>query len=178
MAYTTPPTFVASDVLPAADLNILSDDIIYLKGITDGVTFSGTKVNRGSNQSISNATATDISFTAEIFDFGGWWSSGTTVTVPAGAIPAGYTTIVLEVVGKAFYTSNATGYRRLAVLKNGASFAQTTAGSNATDSTDVNLTDFVEVEAGDDITMQVTQTSGGALNVTANLIVVRFAPGA
>lgn len=39
MAYVTPPTFVDGNVLSAAQLNILSDDIEYLHGVTDTPNF-------------------------------------------------------------------------------------------------------------------------------------------
>src|SRR5690349_21481646 len=109
MAYTTPPTFVADDPLAAADLNILGDDIAYLKAIADGVGFSGTRVTRAASTSISNNTDSAITFTAEPTDVGGWFSSGTNVVVPAGAIPAGYTTIAVDVIGQTSWTANGTG---------------------------------------------------------------------
>ncbi len=36
MAWTTPPTFVNGAVLSAAQMNILSDDIEYLRGFVSG----------------------------------------------------------------------------------------------------------------------------------------------
>ena len=36
MAWATPPTFTSGDILTASNLNILSDDIEYLKGYTNG----------------------------------------------------------------------------------------------------------------------------------------------
>lgn len=174
---TTPPTFASGDVLLASDLNLLGTGISEAQAILSGLGASGFRINRGSNQSIPDTTNTAISFTSEIYDFGGWWSSGTTATVPAGAIPAGYTTIVAELVARAFFASNATGYRRIDILVNGSVVARKTVGANATAGTDDETTDFVEVAAGDTITLEVTQTSGGALNVTALLTVMRYTFG-
>lgn len=36
MAWVTPPSFAANDTSDAAELNILSDDLVYLKGVADG----------------------------------------------------------------------------------------------------------------------------------------------
>lgn len=36
MAWSTPPTFADGDVLSATDLNVLADDLEYLKGVLDG----------------------------------------------------------------------------------------------------------------------------------------------
>ena len=38
---TTPPTFVALDVLEADQLNQLGDGIVELQAVAEGVTFSG-----------------------------------------------------------------------------------------------------------------------------------------
>jgi hypothetical protein len=42
----------------------------------------------------------DITFTAETFDHS-WWSAETDVVVPAGAIPAGFTTVAVTVTVRA-----------------------------------------------------------------------------
>ncbi len=173
MAWTTPPTFVPADPLAAADLNALGADLTYLKGVTDGLSASGFRINRGSNQSIPDSTATAISFTSEIFDFGGWWSSGTTATVPAGAIPSGATTVLVEGIARAFFASNATGYRRIDILVNGSVIARKTVGAESTTGTDDETSDYFELAAGDTITMEVTHTAGSSINVTALLTVVR-----
>ena len=178
MAYTTPPTFVASDVLEADQLNILSDDISYLKGITDGVTYSAVQVTRAANTSISDSTWTPVTWTAEVIDYGGWYTSGTDIVVPAGAVPAGYTSIaVLAIPYNAQFDNNATGIRGARVMLNGSTaLAQTQAGF-ASDDTVVNSSGQIIVEAGDVLTLEVYQSSGGALNAYAmSLTIVRFVP--
>lgn len=177
MAYVTPPTFNSGDVLDADDLNILGDDIEYLKGVADGVGFSGAKASRSSNQSIPDTTYTDVTFTAEVFDFGGWYSSGSTFTVPAGAVPAGFTTIVLDVVAIARFVANGAGSRQLAILKNGSTEDLFGLSALSGDTTSVILPAKFEAAAGDTIKIQVYQSSGDALNLdVAKLTVVRFAP--
>lgn len=180
MAFTTPPTFGSGNTLTAAQLNILGDDLLYLKGITDGVTFSGVQLNHSSSvQVIADTTATLVSFQNESFDYGSWWSSGTDITVPAGAIPAGYTSIILMVVCRARWETNGTGNRRIRPLLNGSLFGSTTQGGISGDPTEQAVTEFIEAEAGDVITLEVYQSSGGALDLeVGNISVVRYAPAA
>jgi hypothetical protein len=179
MPYNAPPTFVDGDPLPAADLNVLGDDIEYLYGVSQGVTASGVQVSRSSNQAVSSGSHAYVSFEAEAFDFGGWWSSGTTITVPAGAIPAGFTTILLQVAVNAKFASNGTGIRRIEVHKNGASFGSWQVSAISGDQTDLILPEWTTVAAGDTIKLDVYQTSGSSLNLTeARMTVMRVAPAA
>lgn len=177
MAYTTPPTFVSGDPLAAADLNILGDDIVYLKGITDGVSFSGTRVTRAASTSISNSTDSAITFSAEAYDYGSWWSSGTNVVVPAGAIPSGFTTIAVQVIGQTVWTANGTGRRYVYVALNGTNIAGVSFTGDSGEDMFEAVTGFAICSAGDILTLHVKQTSGGALACyNSQLIAVRFAP--
>lgn len=179
MPYTTPPTFVSGTALPAADLNILGDDIVYLKGIADGVGLSGFSIRRAATQSISTSTDTDISFDTELQDFGGWWSSGTTATTPAGAIPSGYTTIGVLYLAQVKWATNATGKRKMTVLLDGASVDNWKVSALDDDNTSIYLSGFTTCAAASTWKLQVWQNSGGALNVSeARLTVLRWAPAA
>lgn len=177
MAWTPQKTW-GSEILTSSDLNVyLRDDMEFLKGRSDGLVFSGTRVSRAATQSIPTATDTAISFDTEVYDHGGWWSSGTTVTVPAGAIPAGFTTVAIHVIGRLRYVANGTGYRKIKLLRNGAQIIGNSASGDATETTEVSASDYTVCAAGDAITMQALQSSGGALNVDiATLVVVRFMP--
>lgn len=176
MAYTTPPTFVASDPLAAADLNILSDDIIYLKGQTDGFTLSGFSIRRAATQSISNSTDTDISFDTELQDFGGWWSSGTTATTPSAAIPSGASEIGALVFAMVKFATDGDGKRKVTVLKNGSAVDLWKVQALDDDNTTVIFPpQFTTTEAADTWKLQVWQNSGGALNVSeARLCILRY----
>ena len=158
----TPQTFVASDVLAADELNILGDDIEYLKGVTDGVSFSGVQVRRAASQSIANNTDVEVSFDTQNFDIGSWWASGTDVIVPAGAIPSGFTVIGCTATASVKFAANGTGTRRAQIHKNGTQFASWTVSAIAGETTDIMLPDAVTIEASDVITLVVKQTSGGA----------------
>lgn len=172
MPYTSPPTFVASDPLAADELNILSEDIEYLYGISQGLTFSGCTLRRAASQSIANNTDVDISFDTETYDYGGWYTSGTTVTVPAGAIPAGYTSIAVDIYAAIKYATDGTGKRRVQIEVNGSSVKSWTIGALSSDVTDVQVSGTFVVEAADTITLVGLQTSGGSLNATEGALSV------
>lgn len=168
MSYTTPPTFVAGDPLAADDLNVLGDDIAHLKGLSDGFTVSALQVSRTTNQATSDSTDTYVNFTTENFDIGGWFpGSGTTVTVPAGAVPAGATTIGLWLTGMVKFAANSTGKRTAEIHVNGSSIGgQTGPGLDGGDNTIIYIAgELAVVAAADTIKLNAKQTSGGALNI-------------
>lgn len=181
MAYTTPPTFADGTDLPASDLNILGDDIAYLKAIADGVTFSGVQLRRTSTQSITSGSYQAVTWQSESggFDIGSWWSSGTDIVVPAGAIPSGSTTIACLVLTSTNFASNATGTRFLQVLVNGTvTENRAVTGIGGGDVTPIALQDVVVVAAGDVITAEVDQSSGSTLTISGTntkITVIRLA---
>lgn len=175
MSFTTAPTFVADDVLEADQLNILSDDINDLDARARQMAFKGVSLFRGSNQSISNSSFTAITWTSAAIDVGGWWTSGTDVVVPAGAIPDGYTTIYVECHGQTRFASNGTGTRYLEFTLNGSVIeAAFNVSALSGDTTAVQHTVWAEVAAGDVIQMLVEQNSGGALNAATNSFKVKL----
>lgn len=178
MAYTTPPTFVAGTELAADDLNLLGDDIVYLKAQADLAVLSGTRASRVTTQSIPNNTATPISFTVETFDQGGWIAvTSTTFTVPAGAIPSGYTTVALDVRVGVNFAANATGYRKATVTQNGSPVLAPQVDASTTSVNNVNESTILTAVAGDTFQVEAYQNSGGALNIgSAYLILAVFKP--
>jgi hypothetical protein len=175
MSWTTPPTFVSGDPLAASDLNILGDDLTYLKAIGDGLTLSGCRVRRAASQSIADSTFVAASFDTETLDLGGWYTSGTDVVVPAGAIPAGFTTIGLLIFGACKFVTNSSGRRWLRVLQNGAVIEGWNITANNADTSDLTLSTFTTAVATDVITLEVKQTSGGSLSMSeARLTVLRY----
>lgn len=179
MAYTSMKTW-GSEVLTSSDMNTyLRDNIEYLKGVADGLSFSGVEVVREAATSISDTTESPITWTTETFDYGGWFSSGTDVVVPAGAIPSGYTSVGVILVGRTKFASNGTGLRRITILKNGSAVSGPTVTAITGEITELDTTRFTTAEAGDIFTLQCYQTSGGALNVSGTILsVVRFLPAA
>lgn len=180
MPYTPERSWATGDLVSASDLNTyLRDNVDYVKALTDGLTFSGAKVDRAGagSQSIPNATDTDVTLTNEVFDNGGWWSSGASFTVPASAIPSGFTTIAVQVVCLIRFVSNGTGTRKLLVLKNGVEQDSFGLSALTGETTSVSLVSFFTVVAADTIKLQAYQSSTAALNMdVARLTVVRTAP--
>lgn len=181
MAWTDPPTFASGGTVTAADLNILGDDLLYLKGITDGVVVSGVQVTRAAAQSLTTSTSTTISFSAESFDYGGWWSSGTAITVPAGAIPDSFTTIIVHFEAEVRVEANSTGARALTIYKNGSEVlpGRRIAAVGGGDSTDFGISRYVSVAAGDVLSLRAYQNSGSTLDIS-NVVttVMRYVPEA
>ena len=165
MAYVTPPTFVATDTLTAAQLNILGDDILYLKAAIDAMAFTGVALSRTTNLSCTTATWTDVSWDSATIDTSSFWSSGTDITVPASAIPAGSTNVVFMVQVQVRFAANGTGSRAIQVLKNGSTVERARYLSAITgETTEVDTFVWaVSVAAADVLKLQVYQTSGGAL---------------
>jgi hypothetical protein len=168
----------------AAELNEqLRDNMAYLKDVADGVDFSGIQVKRDSTttsaQSIPDATATNVNFHTINLDYGTWFPAGTgpNIVVPASAVPDTATGIILMVTARAKFATNATGYRRVKTLLSGASFGSVTLGAISGDPTEINITEFVYAIAGDYVNIEVTQNSGGALDLQLLMLnVVKFAP--
>lgn len=178
MAYTTPPTAVSSTTATAADFNVLGEDIEYLYGIAQGVAFSGVELTRAAATSIPNTTDTTITWSAEVSDIGGWYTSGTDIIVPSGAIPPGYTTIAAIAWVRGQFAANATGYRTMRLSVNGTpTIAPTFPGISGDTAVVAYSYPILGLEAGDIITIDAYQNSGGALNVSNSRIsLVRFAP--
>jgi hypothetical protein len=167
MAYVDPPDFTALDVLAADELDVISEDIRFLYGRSEGATFSAVQVSRTTNQSIANDTVESIVWNAENLDVGGWWSSGAAVVTPAGAIPDGATTVGLLCVVNVTFASDPTGKRQVRFLKNGSGFGQVKVPGLDDDATYVAFTEVTTVAALDEIEVEVWQNSGGSLVVTA-----------
>lgn len=178
MAFTTPPTWPPDTVVASDDLQILSDDITYLKAQTDLAVLSGCLVTRSTTQSIPDNSDTAILFTTEVFDQGGWITvTSDTVTVPAGAIPPGYTTIAIDVRVGVHFGTNSTGYRKATVNQNGSPISGPQNDASPTTTTPVNEASLTTAVAGDTFTVNAYQNSGGALDIiSAKLSITVYKP--
>ena len=174
MAYTVPPTFVASDPLAAADLNILGDDLIDHEARISAQSFSGVRLLTSGASSVPDSVFTDVSWDSATFDQGGWWASGATITVPAGTVPAGYTDAVLSVAATVRFDVNGTGNRQLKVIKNGSAWSYNdvrTADASETTTCLVVEPALIATD-GDTIKVQCWQSSGGALDCTTQHLAI------
>lgn len=178
MAYTPQRSWSTGDTISASDLNTyLRDNSDDLDARVSGLVFSGCTLSRAAATSIGDATWTAISWSAERKDTGGWYSSGTNIVVPSGAIPAGYTEIAVRMEARTLFASNATGSRRLRLLKNGTPFRSPTVGAITGDPTEIFANGVEYVSAADILTVELYQNSGGALNASETIVdVYRLGP--
>jgi hypothetical protein len=167
MTWTDPKTWAAGATLTAAELNEqLRDNLTALKTLADLAVFSGCEPYRTTNLSLATATPTNITYPLEGWDYGGWFTPGSTdIIVPVTAIPTGYSAIMVGLQVRARFASNATGYRRVRFAVNGGAVGTVTVDANSGSETEVQVVDYTKVVAGDVITVEATQTSGGNLNL-------------
>jgi hypothetical protein len=178
MAFVTPPAFVADTALPASDLNVLSDDISYLKAFADAQAGAGVSLLRGTNLSVVTATYTDMPWVSAPIDITGWWTSGANITVPAGLVPPGYSSVAIEIQASARFDANGTGSRGIEVLLNGSVVEVPFSTSAITgETTPVSVTVWADCVDGDVLKIAVYQSSGANLNCNhANAHVKRLFP--
>lgn len=130
-----------------------------------GSSFVGCQLEKiTSLQSISNATATAITFNSEVFDSDGFHDNSTNnsrITIPSGK--AGKYLITTQVS----FAANASGARIIKLYKNGSEFMlpQVVDPAPATDFTVLNSTTLVNATVGDYYEIFAEQTSGGNLNL-------------
>lgn len=177
MAYTTEKTWT-SETLTSSDLNTyLRDNVEYLYGKVSGLTYSGVALHRSSAASIPDSAYTNITWQVEDSDVGGWWSSGTVITVPSSAIPTGSTQIAILVLATIRFATNGTGGRALNLTINGSNEDATFLGAYSSDVTSVPLSTICFVSSGDELILQAYQGSGGALNMdVAKVRIARLGP--
>lgn len=130
-----------------------------------GSTFSGAKVYKTTTQSISNATATAVTFDAETFDVDGYHStvSNTSrMTVPSGK--AGYFLLTSNLR----YANNSTGGRSIDFYKNGTRIAGTYQPTVSGSSVAYSASTVINGTVGDYFEVYAYQESGGALNINSD----------
>jgi hypothetical protein len=126
-----------------------------------GSSFAGCGVYSTTDQTISTATATDITFNTELFDVGGYHDTSTNtarITIPTGKAGKYSFTVNGEI------SSSGTGRRSIKIRKNGAStisYVQTVGASGS--GTAMCVTGVDDAIVGDYYTVNVFQDSGGNL---------------
>ncbi len=126
------------------------------------ILYRGVRVYNSGNVSISNNTATDVSWNTERFDTSAFHDVGapTRLTVPAG-LGGKY---LIE--GLLYMAANATGVRVVGALVNGVTAITAAAGpGHATQPASLPFGGVYDLVAGDYVTMNVIQDSGGNLNL-------------
>lgn len=135
------------------------------------VTFSAVRLGQTGAQSISTASATKATFGVgtEVWDTDAFHDTGSNtsrMTVPTGKDGK------YRVTATALFAINATGVRRVRLLKNNAGLSPevlATIPAHATLDAGISLTVEVALVATDYIELEVYQNSGGNLNVTSTL---------
>lgn len=141
---------------------------IYASTINDIIT---TQMNRpmtrlalGANQSLTNNTATDITFGSgtEVRDDRGWHSTSSNTNRITPDLPGRYLC-----VANGYFASNATGDRRVYIAKNGSlSGVWAREIANGANGLTVIATGVYELNGSSDyVGMQALQSSGGSLNL-------------
>lgn len=171
-------TYTTGDLPYASASNTLSKLAIGTSGqvltVSGGVptwatasstaSFVGVSLYSSVNVSAANNTQTVFTFDSELFDTNNFHSTSSNtgrITIPTGK--AGYYLIS----GTLVWVGNGTGYRSLTLTKNGTSslLALDNGSPNATYQTFLNGTVIANLAEGDYVTMDGTQSSGGALNM-------------
>ena len=130
-----------------------------------GGSFVGCQLEKiTSTQSISNATATAVSFNSEVFDSDGFHDNSTNntrITIPSGK--AGKYLLIAQIS----YAANATGARIIKIYKNGSllMLGNVLSAAPATDFTVINNTTLVNAAVADYFEVFAEQSSGGSLNL-------------
>lgn len=142
-------------------------------GAAAGGSFSGCSLTQSGAQTISNTTQTDLLFANETFDTDGYHSTSSNtnrITIPSGK--SGY----FLVTARTAFAANTTGTRINWIIKNGTTEISTVyAGAAVSDNTSVVTSAIVSLVAGDYITLNVYQTSGGNLNTVTDQFKTNFA---
>ena len=156
MAYSAPPNFVAGAVLTEAQLDILSDDIVFLANPPKVRAYNSAAI------SITNATSTALTSNSERFDTDTMHSTATNT----GRIT--FTTAgTYAIVGHASWASAAGNLRELTVRAGGATqiAAQRAAPIGAGFGSELSIATQYDFTAGQYVELMAYQDSGAAINV-------------
>jgi hypothetical protein len=138
-----------------------------------GSTFVGAQVTNTSAQSISNGTYTALNFQSEVYDTDGFHDNSvnnTRLTIPTGK--GGKYLLTCQ----ANFASNSSGFRAIAIMKNGSASQIAYANSNPISGSSFTyaFSCVVSAVATDYFEMNVYQSSGGSLNVNSGSDSTRF----
>lgn len=123
-------------------------------------------VSRGSVQNVNNASQTTITFDVlERSSGGASLTSSTNLIAPVDGL--------YLITARITFASNATGYRKMFILKGGSNlFVGASAAANG-DTTESQCSGVAYLNASDSIRFDVYQNSGGALNVGSAAVLMQ-----
>lgn len=146
--------------LEQAGLNIPINQVVGYNSVTQS-----SRVQRSSALSLTTATLTKVTWQTEVFDYGGMVDITAAPTKLTVRLAGKYV-----VVGNANFDANATGQRLVEIIRNGTRvsvsnhLADTTAGNG----TGIGTSGIIDCAVGDYLELQVSQSSGGNLNLQAD----------
>lgn len=142
-------------------------DTLRVGTIEGGVSFASSSyvlASTFSATSIAHNTPTTMAWGSETTDTLGEFNSSTFTALYAGTY---------NVKATSCYAANATGYRTVDIYVNGASAQElrhSEGNPSATNVTCVPASGYLQLSAGDTVTVKTSQTSGGALNTSPGTI--------
>lgn len=168
MSYVDPGSFASGAVLTAAQVQVIADDVRYLKSAADLAAFTGVSLGGVASQSITSGTGyQSLQWGSAYLMVGGtWWTTGTNITVPAGTVPSGYTSAILEVQAQMVYSANGTGTRQIQVTQNGTSIAAYSTTGISGETTTITAFCWISAADGDALLVQGQQNSGSTLTAS------------
>lgn len=156
MAWTTPRTWVPGELVTASMMNThIRDNMNYLFTAASG---DKCRATNGA-QSISDNTATKLTFGSETFDTNGLHSTSSNpsrITI----VTTGY----YIVIGWVYWNSAGGSSRWLRILVNNTTLYNTNRVSSASFDNAQSVDDLISFTAGDYVELSVVQESGGSLN--------------
>lgn len=165
----------AKTIKKHGDQDLASGDIIagqLVSVLYDGTNFQlqtgasprvrGVQARSNANKSVATGTYTALNLQVEDYDTNAYHDTVTNNhrhTVPTG-LAGKY-----QITGSGVFDSNATGFRLLALAKNGTVVCQNKTNAINGSSHDMMISAVLDLADGDTVEMQAYQNSGSALNV-------------
>lgn len=159
MAWTTPKTWTAGEVMTAANMNLYLRDNTELMGASRPM----ARVYASTAQTLTTATQTNVLFDTETFDVGNMHSTTVnserlTITTPG----------LYLFQASVSFAANATGYRRITLTnQGGGAIASEARVAFGTFNSEMTIVGVDRMAAGNYAYPQVAQTSGGNLATVA-----------
>lgn len=170
MTWTTPRTWVTSEVVTASIMNThVRDNLSELR------TLHGCRVTKNATQSIATGSDVAVTFQTETYDTDGFHDTGANterITVPSGL--GGY----YQLRGKCQWAAAAGGFRRAKIRLNGTTILEFSSMLTGNTSETVGAQTVENLAVGDYVELIAEHNQGAGLNVVngrdATVLEARF----